>query len=828
MSLQRWLQFHTAALAVLGGWFLLLTGDSSPFPYALAIATLVALLVTDIKNWVKLPRTLGNVGALVAVGWSMRNFMRQVREDQLLTISHMLIYLQIVLVFQEKSRRVYWQLLVLSVLQVVVTAALSLGPQFGLLLVLYMANAVACMMLLCYQREVSEGTPRDALAGKSPTSLHRLLDPPTLRISGPRREQLENWIRAPWLVRSVLMFTSASFLFTLVFFFSAPRLSEALWQTSRVRGTVSGFSGEVVLKTRGRIELSDQPVMRVSFKRDDNRETAAIVTEPYFHGQVLTKYQQDEYGARWSYQPAFRLQRANMRPHVVQATRPGELVRQDIILEATNSPVLFAMMPVHFLPETPTGIREFRQSPRLIRFGQEDQIQSGREYRYTIGTLAIRNGRQLPAVPHFNPALTEQEKSYLITERKELCEFSVDRFPGTKEIADSLIRDLQLEKASTLARATALQNLLFSSGSYSYSLDLRDPQAATGDRVGIDPLEDFVVHRRQGHCEYFASALVIMLRSQGIPARLVIGYKGGDWNALGEYFLVRQRHAHAWVEVLLEPHEVPEDELAGTPSNGGAWYRLDPTPGSSEAGPEAIQEKRNGRFSDAFDYAECLWRDYVLGLNAGRQDSVLDPITTRSRDVLPKSMDPARWQRWAQSMMGGKPVAASGNLQAAEKRDSEEAAVKPSTPWFRFLLLAFFVIVLPAAMAGVLLSIRFLLHLLWQRDRSAKASVSEMFAGIQRAVQRRGVVVRPQTTANELLSAVAGLGEAGSGPAVVGQSGSLTGMLRTVIDRYHRLRFSGQATDGDKRALVEGLAQLQQATATSSATNKAIYHQAAD
>ena len=67
----------------------------------------------------------------------------------------------------------------------------------------------------------------------------------------------------------------------------------------------------------------------------------------------------------------------------------------------------------------------------------------------------------------------------------------------------------------------------------------------------LDPVVDFLVNRKAGHCEYFASALTLLLRSVGIPARMVNGFKGGDWNDLAQVLYVRQKHAHSWVEAYL-------------------------------------------------------------------------------------------------------------------------------------------------------------------------------------------------------------------------------------------------------------------------------------
>jgi hypothetical protein len=99
---------------------------------------------------------------------------------------------------------------------------------------------------------------------------------------------------------------------------------------------------------------------------------------------------------------------------------------------------------------------------------------------------------------------------------------------------------------------------------YRYSLDVPSLQSA-------HPLEDFLLTRKVGYCEHYATAMVIILRTIGIPARLVTGFLATEWNDFGRYYTVRQQDAHAWVEVYF-------------PQSG--WITLDPTPASSEVAPQ--------------------------------------------------------------------------------------------------------------------------------------------------------------------------------------------------------------------------------------------------
>jgi transglutaminase-like putative cysteine protease len=790
VNLHRWLQLHTALLAVLGAGFLFLTGDQSPFPYALGGSALIALVVTDWLGWVKVPRIVGNLAAIASVAWTFREFTTFVRrEDQLLSISHMLIYLQVVLVFQAKSRRVHWQLLVLSVLQVVVAAALSLGPQFGLLLTIYLANAIACMILLCYEREVieEEAPPRPI---KSPTSFHRLLDPPRQRHSERRQDRLVNWISGGWLVRSIGLFSLGSIAIATVFFFTAPRLSEALWQTGRVRNTHSGFSSEVVLKPSGKITLNDQPVMRVSFRQPDTLRAMALATEPYFHGRVLTTYAPLERNGQWFHSSIYS-DETNLRYLPVEEAQPGDLIRQDIQIDAPRSDYLFAMMPVVRLPETPKWVSERRHLSKLRP--KDDPFNTTRELHFSIGTLAIRNGRQLAAIPHFTPHETEHERQLMWQERYELRQFDAKRFPRVQQLSEKIISEQKLQQAPALERALALRNYLYGSGDFQYSLELGDTELTTEQRA-LDPVELFI-ERRRGHCEYFASALILMLRSQDIPARMVIGYKGGDWNSLGHYYLVRQKHAHAWVEVLLTADEVPAEELAGKPSPGGAWYRLDPTPAS-------VTNDEKAKVADVFDYLDYLWRDYVVGLNSSRQSDVLDPLTGGSRDLAARDLDPGRLQKWLKRRVYGDPQQAAKNSKNVVVDEVEEASL---SAWLGIGSVILVLLVSPGIVAAAAFGVRWLFGR-W-RGTSREESVQPAFLIVFRqTLARQGIELPAQATVQETAHSAA------QQLALPATSGPLTAVLRTIVSSYHRARFGGSPLNPREQATVdEALSTLQQA-----------------
>ena len=125
-------------------------------------------------------------------------------------------------------------------------------------------------------------------------------------------------------------------------------------------------------------------------------------------------------------------------------------------------------------------------------------------------------------------------------------------------------------------------------GRYRYTLDLVGSQRE-------NPVEGFLFDSRRGHCEYFASSMVLMLRSLGIPARFVTGYLGGEFSPFENYFVVRQSNAHAWVEAYL-------------PESG--WTTFDPTPPSGR--PRSDRSGISQLMSQAYDYLIFRWDRYVL------------------------------------------------------------------------------------------------------------------------------------------------------------------------------------------------------------------------
>ncbi|MEE2777886.1 MAG: DUF3488 and transglutaminase-like domain-containing protein [Acidobacteriota bacterium] len=153
--------------------------------------------------------------------------------------------------------------------------------------------------------------------------------------------------------------------------------------------------------------------------------------------------------------------------------------------------------------------------------------------------------------------------------------------PRVRELSELLTADLP--KAQVVERIEQ-----YLAHNYAYTLDFLG-------RETENPIEDFLFKYRSGHCEYFATAMILMLRSVDVPARLVTGFVGAEFNPLEDYYIVRQSNAHAWVEAW-----IPEV----------GWATFDPTP---PAGRPEIRSPNFGMLvRQAWDYLEFRWDRYVM------------------------------------------------------------------------------------------------------------------------------------------------------------------------------------------------------------------------
>ena len=380
----------------------------------------------------------------------------------------------------------------------------------------------------------------------------------------------------------------ASFLLTAAIFVSFPRLGLGFLELNSAEGPVSGFSNRVELGEVGRIKQNDSVVMRVEF-----RKNGQVYRPPYkvlWRGVNLDYYN----GKTWfsTLPPAWQaLNLQGQGAQLFSVPAPKEMVVQDIYMESFNSPVIFT----YGLPLEIEGTFKTIQMDQGYSLKTTDNHTGPR--RYTIIADIGNLQANYPRPVHFN-----------------LPKIYPDRFlqlPKTSARTLKLAHDLVNANDSEAVKANKILKYLKSQ--YGYSLDMER-------KTHVSALDEFLFERKEGHCEYFASAMAVLLRLNGIPSRVITGFASTEWNDLGQYMVVRQTHAHSWVEAYI-------------PRRG--WQLYDPTP----ADPAAVT-KESSLLARRLDLMRLYWQRYVIRYSMQDQIQLVDYLNRETQDFKD------RWKNW--------------------------------------------------------------------------------------------------------------------------------------------------------------------------------------
>ncbi len=640
---ERYLQISVALLAAVGTIILGFGQRSATLPVMAIFAAATAVYFSDYLGWFRLHRHLANAAAVLALLLCGNDFyVGSDSRAQLFAIANLLIYLQFVLLYQKKNVRLYWQLIVLSLLQVVVSAALNLGVQFGILLAIYLVIAIAAMTLAYLHQELlrlgrtshaneairwKTSTTRDS-DGRGGAVLQWSIDAPPVAFQLLDRKIGQRLYLGWALVRRVAAFSAATLTIAVSVFLAAPRPGQAWWRGKKSPDAMVGFAEEITLGEIGEALLSSKVALRVRLVDVKTGKPLFLSGGPYLRGAVLTHF--DIHGRSISW----RNPRRRHRPPLAKLPPPqssDHLVRQEFVIQPSGRRTLFGVYPPLALEQTPDAVRYNTDQEKLVRttpaFSFDQQ-----PFRYVLGANSIKNSWQSAITPAAENAATNPA----------FLGFEASQFPNLRRIANAVVDDREVDRNDIFQVARALEMHFWNSDLYTYTLDqtqLPPPPA------GMNLVEHFVANHRQGHCEYFATSLALMLRSMGIPSRVVVGYHGGDFNSIGKFYQVRDLHAHAWVEAYLPPRSVPEHLNTNNDTRHGAWLRLDPTPSSSRTDSQRLGVTQKA--TDTFDYMEALWNDYVLNLDSDQQRrAIYEPLGKNISGLFNKSVDERAWSEF--------------------------------------------------------------------------------------------------------------------------------------------------------------------------------------
>jgi hypothetical protein len=208
---------------------------------------------------------------------------------------------------------------------------------------------------------------------------------------------------------------------------------------------------------------------------------------------------------------------------------------------------------------------------------------------------------ELPPRPRPLPAGADGDAGFPPAIEARYLQLPENLDPRVRELAADIVGGA----VGAMDKAARVESHLKANYAYSLQLDWEP---------GPQPVSTFLLSAKRGHCEYFASSMAVLLRASGVPTRLVNGFLMGEYNAIGDHYLVRESDAHSWVEVF-----VP----------GSGWREFDPTP----PGPDRTELTLAYRLAQYLDAMEMYWNSYVLIYDTGAQMQFFRSAQERAQGI---------------------------------------------------------------------------------------------------------------------------------------------------------------------------------------------------
>ncbi|HET6425838.1 MAG TPA: transglutaminase domain-containing protein [Planctomycetaceae bacterium] len=752
--------------------------ESSNVTWWIPMATwpilLLAYVLTEGPRGWKFSAWVANTLGALSVAVAAWEFFGPDHQSKLLSGAHLLVYSTWIVMFQEKNLRSYWWVMALGVLQVAVASVLTSHEWYGLFLVVYLCGALWTMSTASlYQIQLQYG-------GEGVISSSEAFSPGrTSAVAMPQQRFVQYDEQHRWLTRRFVagwgFLVLASMVVSAAFFTLTPRVwvgPKNLFASESTPGlegrSTTGFTKNVRLGEIGSILESVKPVMNLEIYDAQSDRSVPMekfisrwgMSEILLRGAVLTNYSRGNWSIERPDRP-YRITKSYLKPGF----------RVHVQLEAHDRETLFSMG----LPQAGAfGPRNagLHLHPMTGLLSRESAPESAQRSSYSFfleppsAELAQAHAVALPSII----TRTSWSDGHIYD-----CQVFPSRgLSRLRELAEKLVQEGEAKAGKPLLpyeRAKLLESYLRDSGNFGYTLDL-----SVTDRT-MDPVEDFLFNRKEGHCEYFASALALMLRAVGIPARLVSGFKGAEPLSSGTIYQVQDRHAHAWVE-------------AWTGNN--VWVTLDATPALSRQQSVDEVAARVGFWERLQTKTSNLWTDYVVRVNLERQNQELYgpmrefglKVWSVMQGVL--AFFPAMWNRFV-------------------------AWVQSPSEWFTLTGAGFGM----ALLAGLFLISRLLLAIYhwfrkrgwraWSAQRWQQRTVIAFYEQFLRLAERAGLRRAPTQTPAEFASTVSEHWAPRLDPA------GLSSIPEAVCAAYYRVRFGGETLpEADLQALQHAVSQLDQ------------------
>jgi protein-glutamine gamma-glutamyltransferase len=561
-AVERFFQFSLLGLVASGYLAVAGSGYLDTPTLALTAAGLVlrGLIVAGVVR-LEIPEGAARLLALAYIAFFGLDYAYLSRDFVVATV-HLVFFLAITKILTARTARDYLYTAAIAFLELIAAAILSTDINFIAFLACYLLFAIAALSSAEICRSLQKS---GTIARGAPVRFH------------------------PRLIVLCALATLGILLITGGLFFLLPRTAEAAFaRLIPFRPYVlAGFSNQVTLGQIGEIKITSRPMMHIAiYSRDP-------LTGLKWRGAALTHFD----GRRWS-NPDMHPERIPVvNGHVKLApAREGRRLNYHVQLnEADTDALFFAGAPVSLDLRQLLLLRDSSGSYRL-----EHPPSPG--FAYDAYSL-LDEPPEISPPPVPAPELTPEM-------REETLEL-----PRLDSRIPALARELAGPASGAvtdLERARIVERRL--RHDYAYSLELPDHEVS-------DPLADFLFSRRKGYCEHFATAMAVMLRTLGIPARLVTGFQSGIYNPLSDLWVLRASDVHSWVEAWI-------------PAYG--WTTFDPTPPDPNPPAFALFSK----LELYVDAAQTFWQDWVVSYDLRRQGLFSYRIESGARGLG------IRWSDW--------------------------------------------------------------------------------------------------------------------------------------------------------------------------------------
>ncbi len=511
---------------------------------------------------------------LIALEWRYQFLGTGLGESFTATgLSRLILFLCAIKLLQKKSDRDWVFIYIISFFEIFLAAGLTISPLFIFTLLGYLLFSISGIIAFEIRK-----TSRNVLTQRLVTADESV---------STEKPFLTNIYlpRLPLVAAGLLFFIS---LLAIPTFFALPRVGGAGLGSSlsNLGGSITGFSDSVSLGDIGRLKQSNETVMRVRVERSNS----AALPKIYWRGIALDTFD----NKRWTKSRASRFEKVIKSSNgffpVNFARKTSGNIVQTFYLESIGTPILFA------LPK-PISVRGYFD---LLRKDPDDSLRANNSGFERISYIV----RSDPFVPEVEKLKSDNSRYSPAWRRYLNLPRGMDRRIrrlAARVVARSGARN-RYEKARAIER--------FFHNNYGYSLDMR----AGGDQ----PLADFLFNIREGHCEYFSTAMAIMLRTQGIATRVVNGFQQGEFNETAGVYVVKQKDAHSWVEVYF-----PETN---------SWVTFDPTPSEGQFA-ENSTKGIVGSFNDYLEALEAFWIQYFVSYDSQGQRTLFQSAQNRFAKV---------------------------------------------------------------------------------------------------------------------------------------------------------------------------------------------------